>query len=291
MSVKATLLKRGTSAERSFSAEKHDFHHFLKIWHYHSELELVYIIQSDGTQFIGDNIDRFKAGELMLIGSNLPHMYQNDEAYFEKNSKLRATAIAIHFNSNFLSTNLGEVPELSSIQTMINRSKFGLKFSLATKNIVGPMIQSLLDLDGFEKMFLFLKILHLLANAADTRTIASPGFTNHFNKAANTRLDKIYDFVLNNFQEELAVDQVADLVSMNKSSFCRYFKRTTQKTFTDFLNEVRIGYACKMLMEKKMGVLEISYHCGYNNVSHFNRQFRKKTNMSPTEYTSQRIKA
>jgi AraC-like DNA-binding protein len=291
MLVKATLLKRGTSPEQSFSVGKHDFQHFLKVWHYHSALELVYIIQSEGTQFIGDNIDRFKAGDLMLLGSNLPHMYQNDEAYFEEASSLRAEAIAIHFDLHFLKNNIEEVPEFSIIQTMINRSKFGLKFSLETKDKIGPMIQSLLNLKGFEKMLLFLKILNLMSKAVDVKTIASPGFINHFKAAEDTRLDKIYDYVLHNFQEDLAIDQVADLVSMNKSSFCRYFKRTTQKTFTDFLNEVRIGYACKMLMERKMGVLVISYHCGYNNVSHFNRQFRKKTNMSPTEYVLQRNNA
>lgn len=287
MLVKATLLKRGTSPEQSFSVGKHDFQHFLKVWHHHSELELVYIIQSEGTQFIGDNIDRFKAGELMLVGSNLPHMYQNDEAYFEESSTLRAEAIAIHFDLQFLKNNIQEVPEFSSIQTMINRSKFGLKFSLETKNRIGPMIQSMLNLEGFERLLVFLNVLNLLSKAPDVKTIASPGFINHFNEVEDSRLDKVYDHVLNNFQEEITVDQVADLVSMNKSSFCRYFKRITQKTFTEFLNEVRIGFACKMLMGKQMGVLEISYYCGYNNISHFNRQFRKRMNFSPTEYMSQ----
>lgn len=288
MSVKATLLKRGTKPEQSFSIRKHDFNHFLKTWHYHSELELVYIIQSEGTQFIGDNIDRFKGGDLMLLGNKLPHMYQNDESYFQEGSSLRAQAIAIHFDEQFLKNSMEEVPEFRNIQLMITRSRLGLKFSIEMSSIVGPMIQSLLDLDGFEKLLVFLNILNILSQETEVRTIAKPSFINHFTSALDSRLDTVYDFVLNNFQENLGVDQVAVLVSMNKSSFCRYFKQTTQKTFTEFLNEVRIGYACKMLMEKKMSILEISYASGYNNVSHFNRQFKNKTDMSPTEYMNHR---
>ena len=267
MSVKATLLKRGATAEQSFSIGEHKFRHFLKVWHYHPELELVYITKSQGTCFIGDNIDRFEDEELFLIGSNLPHMYQNDEAYFAKNSKLKAEAIAIHFNSNFLNTNLESIPEFGEINAMIVRSKLGLRFSSRAKDEVGHLIREIITLSGLERMITFIKVLGILSQQADIKTIASPGFINHFNETDDSRLDEIYDFVLNNFQEDLGLDQVAELVSMNKSSFCRYFKRTTQKSFTEFLNEVRIGYACKMLMEKQMGILEISYYCGYNNVT------------------------
>ncbi len=287
MSVKATLLKRGASPEHSFSVSKHDFSHFLKVWHYHTELELVYIKRSEGTRFIGDNISRFQAGELVLIGSNLPHMYQNDEAYFQEGSQLRAEAHVVHFSPTFLNTSLAEIPELRQIHLLIEKAKLGLLFTRETADTIAPLIMQLAGLHDLERMLSFLKILSILAQA-ESRTIATPGFVNHFDQAGDAKLDKVYDHVMQHFQEDIKVDDIADLVSMNKSSFCRYFKKTTQKTFTEFLNEVRIGFACKVLMEKQMGILETSYYCGYNNISHFNRQFKKKVKMSPSEYLRSR---
>lgn len=284
ISVKATLLKRGATPDHSFSVARHDFPHFLKVWHYHVELELVYIVKSEGTRFIGDNIDRFQAGELMLIGSNLPHMYQNDTDYFEPNSKKRAEAHAIHFNPAFLNTSFSDIPELLEFHTLIEKAKLGLKFSGATVEKVGAKIQSLEKMTDLSRMLGFLDILADLCRDTKATTIASSGFVNHFEQAGDLKLDKVYDYVMNHFQEDINVDDIADLVSMNKSSFCRYFKRTTQKTFTEFLNEIRIGFACKMLVERQMGILEISYYCGYNNISHFNRQFKKKMGVSPSAY-------
>uniref|UniRef100_UPI004048E050 AraC family transcriptional regulator n=2 Tax=Roseivirga sp. TaxID=1964215 RepID=UPI004048E050 len=286
--MKATLLKRNTTPDHSFAIAKHDFPNFLKIWHYHAALELVYIIKSEGTRFVGDNIDRFEAGELILLGSNLPHMYQNDEAYFKEGSKLRAEAHAIHFDPSFLKTSLLDVPEFREIHQLFERAKLGLKFSEETSKKVVHLISELEGLNSLERMIHFLSILSLLSKDKSTQTIANPGFVNHFEKMESPKLKKVYDYVMNNFQESIEVNHIADLVSMNKSSFCRYFKQTTQRTFTEFLNEVRIGFACKMLMEKQMSILEISYHSGYNNISHFNRQFRKKMQQSPTEYIQQR---
>ena len=279
ISVKATLLKRGATPDHSFSVARHDFPHFLKVWHYHVELELVYIVRSEGTRFIGDNIDRFQAGELMLIGSNLPHMYQNDSSYFDRNSEKRAEAFAVHFNPEFLKTSFANIPELLGFHNLIEKAKLGLKFSGKTVDKVGPKIQSLEKMNDLQRMLGFLDILSDLCSDTHATTIASPGFVNHFEQAGDLKLDKVYDYVMTHFQEDINVDDIADLVSMNKSSFCRYFKRTTQKTFTEFLNEIRIGFACKMLVERQMGILEISYYCGYNNISHFNRQFKKKMGM------------
>lgn len=288
MSVRATLLKRHTTPDHSFAIAKHDFPNFLKIWHYHTALELVYIVKSEGTRFVGDNIDRFKAGELILLGSNLPHMYQNDEAYFKEDSTLRAEAYALHFDPLFLKTSLADVPEFREIHQLLERAKLGLKFSEGTTQRVSLLISELSSLNDLDRMIHFLSVLSLLSKDKFAQVIASPGFVNHFEKTEGSKLEKVYDYVMNNFQEGIEINHIADLVSMNKSSFCRYFKQTTQRTFTEFLNEVRIGFACKMLMEKQMSILEVSYHCGYNNISHFNRQFRKKMQLSPSEYIQQR---
>jgi len=267
---------------------RHDFQHFLKLWHYHEELELVCIEKSEGTRFIGDSIDRFEAGDLLLIGSNLPHMFQNDPVYFEAESTARAVAHVIHFHPRFLNTDLSSIPEFMQVDQMLKDAVLGIRFSKKAAKAVREDIAKINELNGAPSMLSLLSILNRLSQDAYS-TIASPGFVSQFEGVSDARLGQVYDYVMNHFQEKISIEEVADLVNMNKASFCRYFKRITQKTFTDFLNDIRIGFACKMLLENQMSILEVCYYCGYNNVSHFNRQFRKKMKLSPSDYQKSRL--
>ena len=165
----------------------------------------------------------------------------------------------------------------------------GLKFSGTSNQEIGELMLEMSTSVDLDKLLLLLKILGLLCKHPHAQTIASPGYINHFAEERDARLDKVYDYVMKNFQKEVAVQDLAALASMNKSSFCRYFKKTTQKTFTGFLNDVRIGFACKLLTEMDMNVSEVSYRCGYNNISYFNRQFKKKKGMSPSDYQKYRV--
>lgn len=286
--MKATLLRRGATPDQSFMMARHDFPHFLKLWHYHEELELVLIEKSEGTRFIGDSIDRFEENELLLIGSNLPHMFQNDQAYFEADSEARAIAHVVHFHPQFLHTEVGLIPEFIQLAQLLKDAALGVRFSKNATMAVSADIARLNELSGAASLIGLLNILNTLSQDQYT-TIASPGFVSQFEGVSDERLGLVYDYVMNHFQEKISIEVVADLVSMNKASFCRYFKRITQKTFTDFLNDIRIGFACKMLLENQMSILEVCYHCGYNNVSHFNRQFRKKMKLSPSSYQKSRL--
>ncbi len=290
ISVKATLLRRGSTPDQSFMMSRHDFQHFLKLWHYHEELELVFIEKSEGTRFIGDSIDRFETNDLLLIGSNLPHMFQNDKAFFEPDSTARAVAQVIHFHPQFLNTQLGQIPEFIPLDQLLKDAALGIRFSKKATEAVNDEIAKINELSGAASLICFLNILNILSQD-DYTTIASPGFVSQFEGVSDERLGQVYDYVMNHFQEKISIEEIADLVSMNKASFCRYFKRITQKTFTDFLNDIRIGFACKMLLENHMSILEVCYHCGYNNVSHFNRQFRKKMKLSPSAYQRSRVKS
>ena len=288
LSVKATLLRRGATPHQSFMMARHDFPHSLKVWHYHEELELVLVERSEGTRFIGDSIDRFEANDLLLIGSNLPHMFQNDQAYFEPESEARAIASVVHFHPRFLHTEMGRIPEFMQLNQLLKDAALGIKFSKNATQTVRDQIAGLNELNGAASLISLLSILNTLSQDQYS-TIASPGFVSQFEGVSDERLGQVYDYVMNHFQEKISIEEVADLVSMNKASFCRYFKRITQKTFTDFLNDIRIGFACKMLLENQMSILEVCYHCGYNNVSHFNRQFRKKMKLSPSSYQKSRL--
>jgi AraC-like DNA-binding protein len=255
----------------------------LKIWHYHPELELVYIAKSTGTRFIGDGIEKFSEGDLVLIGKNLPHMWLNDEVYFEADSDLVSEAIAIHFKEDFLGLGFFEAIEMKPILQLIKRAAQGIKFSNIDNKII-ERIKKLHSLEPFEKTIKLVEILYKLANHEEYQLMSSPGFLNSFNKTDNKGLDEIYEFVFKNFNQPIGSKDVAEIAKMNPSAFSRFFKRIHRKTFTRYLNEIRIGYACKLLIENKNNITPVCYESGFNNISNFNRHFKSITGMSPSDY-------
>jgi len=281
--MKLHLLNRASLQNSSFTVTQNRYTHFLKIWHYHPELELVYIGKSTGTRFIGDGIEKFSEGDLVLIGKNLPHMWLNDEVYFETDSGLVSEAIAIHFKDDFLGTGFLDTMEMKPILQLIKRAGQGIKFSNIDHKVI-ENIKKLHKLEPFEKTIKFIQILYKLANHEEYQLLSSPGFLNSFNKTDNKGLDEIYEFVFKNFNQPIGSKDVAEIVKMNPSAFSRFFKRIHRKTFTRYLNEIRIGYACKLLIENKNNITPVCYESGFNNISNFNRHFKSITGMSPSEY-------
>tara|TARA_R110000868_G_scaffold157160_2_gene384294 strand:+ start:3406 stop:4272 length:867 start_codon:yes stop_codon:yes gene_type:complete len=281
--MKLHLLNRASLQNSSFTVTQNSYSHFLKIWHYHPELELVYIAKSTGTRFIGDGIEKFSEGDLVLIGKNLPHMWLNDEVYFEADSDLVSEAIAIHFKEDFLGMGFFDAIEMKPISQLIKRAAQGIKFSNIDHKLI-EKIQKLHTLEPFEKTIKLLEILFKLANHEEYQLLSSPGFLNSFNKTDNKGLDEIYEFVFKNFNQPIGSKDVAEIAKMNPSAFSRFFKRIHRKTFTRYLNEIRIGYACKLLIENKNNITPVCYESGFNNISNFNRHFKSITGMSPSDY-------
>ncbi|WP_034040476.1 AraC family transcriptional regulator [Wocania ichthyoenteri] len=282
--MKLHLLDRSTKlSNASFTIRNNSYPNFLKIWHYHPEFELVTILKSSGTRFIGDNIEQFNVNEIVLIGKNLPHMWLNDREYFEKNSKLEAQAIAIHFKEDFAGETFFTMPEMNAIKKLFENAQYGIRFS-GDLTLAIKRIKKLDDLNGFDKTISFLKVLNLLANHQEYKLLSSIGFVNSFKKTGRTNLAEVYEYIIKNFKDRITLEDVANIACMNPTAFSRVFKRVNRKTFSEYLNEVRIGYACKLLMEEKYNISEICFESGFNNISNFNRQFKKTTNYSPTEY-------
>ncbi|GJM33305.1 MAG: hypothetical protein DHS20C18_23060 [Saprospiraceae bacterium] len=222
----------------------------------------------------------------MLLGSNLPHMMKNDPAYFEEGSGLEAEALVIHFLPDFLAAAIKNIPEFSILDRLLKRSGQGILFSgNKHKKEVATLMKQMLEGDDFSRVLNFLALLKILAEEKDYQFISSQGYVNSLSYS-NSRLDKVYEYVMNNFDDpSITLDHVAEIAHMNKSSFCRYFKKITQKTFSSFLNEIRVGYSCKILLEQdKKNISEISYLSGFNNISNFNRQFKMMVGMSPIKY-------
>lgn len=280
--MKLHLLDR-SNATASISVRKNSYANFLKIWHYHPELELVTVLKSQGTRFIGDSIKKFQPKDVVLIGKNLPHMWLNDPEYFEGDSSLKAEAISIHFKEDFLGETFLQLPEIKPIADLFERAGQGIQF----KNVPKSLRQAIIDLDtetDFNKTHQFIKILHELALHNDFKTLASAGYVASFKLEASKLSNKVMAYIFKNFNQDIDLQTVADLVNMNPSAFSRSFKRVHRKTFSKYVNEIRIGYACKLLMENELSVSAIAYESGFNNLSNFNRQFKIIKKISPTEY-------
>ncbi|MCG2460744.1 AraC family transcriptional regulator [Flavobacteriaceae bacterium F89] len=281
--MKLHLLNRRSAHNHSFKVTHNRYPNFLRIWHHHPELELVLVSKSTGTRFIGDSIEKFGPGEVVLIGKDLPHMWLNDDIYFQGKSDLTAEAVAAHFKEDFLGSQIFMVPEMKHIGALFERASQGIKFESVTPTII-ERIHRLPVLENFEKAIGLLEILHLLAMHREYKLLCSKGFTNSLGEGEDINMDKANAYIFKNFNTPIGSKDVATVLNMNPSAFSRYFKRIHRKTFTKYINEIRIGYACKLLMEEKNTVTAVCYESGFNNISNFNRQFKQLTGMSPSEY-------
>lgn len=281
--MKPQLLTRKNPFDRSFTAQKHSYSNFLNVWHYHPELELVYILESTGTRFIGDSIQKFKKGDLVLLGENLPHLWQNDPEYFHKDSGLMAEAYSIHFNKHFAGGDFFSLPEMDPISTLFQTAMQGILFTGPGRDKAASMLPTFIISTGYRKFICLLELLMMLAQETDFELLSSKGFTAPLD-STDGRMGKIYSFTFAHFKQNITLEEVASRVALNPTAFCRYFKGLTKKTYSQFLNEIRIGFACKLLMEGHFNISEVAFESGFNNLSNFNRQFKNKMALSPSQY-------
>ena len=281
--MKLRLLNRSSSDNSSFTTKVNKYPCFLKVWHYHPELELVVILKSQGTAFIGDSMEYFDKGDVFLIGENTPHMWLNDKIYFKKHSKLIAQAIAIHFKKEFLGSAFFKTPEMIHILELFDRSRLGIKF-LNINSKIKEDIDEMTKLKGYEKTISFLNILNNLSKHKEYKLLSNHGFINEFQIKKSKVLDKAHAYIFKNFNKDISLKEVANIANMNSSAFSRLFKKVNRKTYSRYLLELRIGYACKLLLEGKSNIFTICYDVGFNNISNFNRQFKLIMKCTPTEY-------
>jgi AraC-like DNA-binding protein len=287
--MKLHFLDRTDLFNNSVSVHHTNHPHFLKLWHYHEHIELVVILKSTGTRFVGDSIEKFHEGEIILLGKNLPHMWLNDKAYFRNNSELKAQAVAIHFKEDFVGKNFFDIPEMSSINILLERAKRGIKFATLNIELISE-IKKMVALNNFDKVIRTIEILNVLSKENDYSLLSTSGFLNSYHKTEDNKLEDVYAYLFNNFKNQITLNDVAKIAFMNPAAFSRYFKKVNRKNFSKYLNEIRIGYACKLLIEQKYNITDICFESGFNNLSNFNRQFKSITKYSPTEYLKDHTK-
>ncbi|NHN24463.1 AraC family transcriptional regulator [Flavobacterium jejuense] len=251
------------------------------IWHYHPEIELVYVNGGSGKRQIGSHISYYTDGDLILIGSNLPHCGFTNE---QTGNKIETV---IQMKPDFLGNDFLDIIEMRKIQNLIKQARVGIAFDNETKRYVGAQIEMMQSQKPFERLLSFLKILNDLAISNDTIFLNADGFSLETQVQDNDKINIIFNFVKDRFYEPITLDEVAKLVSMTVPSFCRFFKKITNKTFTSFVNEYRLVHACKLLAEKPISITEISFESGFNNFSHFNKLFKQHTGKSASQYRNE----
>lgn len=282
--MQAQYFKLTKQFHQSISIRQDVRPYFYNEWHYHSELELVYVVKGEGTRFIGNNISQFSAGDLVLLGANLPHVWKSENHYSKPESKKKVSVIILHFPHNFCGDLFWELPEVAPVKKLLEQSHLGISYPLPSQHTVKKQLKKMLELSPFNRLLALLSLLNDLSVIEEKEVLSSIPFADHYQKHQSKRIDRIYNYILNNFEKKIELEDVASLANMTSSSLCRFFKQKTHKSLCEFINEVRIGYACKLMISGELTVSDICFRCGYNNLSYFNRQFKKITSESPSQY-------
>lgn len=259
---------------RSFSMMVNPRLSDLFFWHSHPEYELVYITGATGTRHVGEHISTYDGSDLVLIGANIPHLN------FDYGVQSDYRKVVIHLKKAFVENQFAHAPELLDIQRLFERSQYGIAFTGSRKTEIGETLFELDSLPAFDQYQLLLKILNDLSQAADFILLHDHPYLNNFNNKSHERIQSIYAFVDKNYHRKIKLEEVAQLSFMTKEAFCRYFKKTTTYSFTNFLNRYRISHAKRYLMSGDT-VSEACHKAGFESLSYFNRVFNKITGENP----------
>jgi AraC-like DNA-binding protein len=278
--MKPIFKKVDSKSEEAFVARIDEFAQFYNKWHFHPELELTHIVKGRGTRFVGDNIEFFKDGDLILIGSNLPHVWKNQN----KESEL-SVARVVQFLPNFMGEDILKLVEFKNIQKLLIKSSFGLKIEGEVKVLILGFLNKLFKTeDPLERIILIIKMLDCLGTSDETIPISKSLFLVELDKQNKDRLNRVIDYTITNFASKIMLEDVASISNMSVSNFCKFFKVRVKKTYVQYLTEVRIGMSCKMLIENQLSINRIAYDSGFVNISNFNRAFKLNKNMTPFSY-------
>ena len=265
--------------ESSFSIRRDSS--FGSLWHYHPELELHYLIRGEGVRFIGDNISNFSDGEIVLLGENLPHKWHCREDDITQDG---VEAIVLHFSSNFMGKDMLSLPEARLLPLLFEKAKRGMVIINGSRDKLIPLIEAVLKAEGLERLIALLSILKVLSETKDYHEVTRKSSFYQSNKYETDRLNVVCSYTMANYSQPISLEQIAAISNVTVTSFCRYFKLMTNKTYYDFLTEIRISHACHFLIEDKMSVDQIADKCGFYNISNFYRQFKKVIGVTPLTY-------
>ncbi|HNV28054.1 MAG TPA: AraC family transcriptional regulator [Cyclobacteriaceae bacterium] len=251
-------------------------------WHYHPEYELIFIAGADGTRHIGDHISRFKGSDLVFMGPNIPHLN------FDFGIRTEYEKIVIQLQEDFLQAALADIPELSDIRTLFSKARRAIAFNGETKRAVGEKLKEMIQQNHFRQWIVLLEIFQLLATSTESEVLNISPIEHNYNLKEQERIKKIYRYVEEHYHEKVDIKEVVDLCNLSTAAFCRYFKRMTNMTFTEFLNQYRVNQAKKLLL-KNCNVSEACFESGFTNLSYFNKTFNRYAQENPMHFKKRHV--
>lgn len=282
--MKPHLLKVPTEPSHSFSLRQERVPNINNRWHYHAEVELIQFHRGTGTQFVGDNIKRFGPGDIVLVGTNLPHYWRYDEDCFRGQSPDGPYATVVHFLENFWGDRFLNLPENKPLKTVLEKARSGLLLTGTLTAYVAELMEKLRHVDGPLRIMTLIDCLLAIAQSNELTVLSSIGFQYDLSESENERVNAIYEYTLSHFSQRITLEKIASVAGLVPNSFCRYFKSRTGKTYSQFLTEIRVGAACKLLIEDWIGIKQICFESGFNNASCFHQRFKDITGKSPQHY-------
>jgi AraC-like DNA-binding protein len=279
-----------TQQNNAFQIMKVQESYFFPSWHFHPEYEIMLVQEGTGMRFVGDSVERFEAGDLVFFGSNIPHLYRSDAAYYEKDSRLTSKATVVYFKADFLGQNFWDLPDVLPLKKLLSLSQRGIRFKGSAGKELEKRICKLDERnDGIEKIISLLSILKAMSETKEYDLLSSSVFTRYVEEDDCVRMNRVYQYIMDNYTESPSLQQISEVANMSTTAFCRYFKSRTNKTYTQFLNEIKIGNACRLLVDDNQSISQVCFEIGFNNFTHFNSQFKKIMGLTPREYQYRHI--
>lgn len=283
--MKPIFEKINKPEDQSFYLEEVTKPYFPDPWHFHPEIEILYVREGYGIKYVGDSISPFFPGDLVIIGSDTPHVWSCSSDYLNMENNRISSAICIQFMEDMLEKSLRDIPEFHKIHAFLNESKRGMRFENRTRNLLIKRIEELPGLMGMRRLIGLLTILDIMSTSSEVKYLSSPNYKPVIlNSEEKDRMEIIYRYVIQNYSNKIFLDEIASIVNLTPQSFCRFFKSRTAKVFSSFVNEVRIGNSCKNLIENKYTISQVCFQSGFNYLSNFNRQFKRIKGMTPSEF-------
>lgn len=280
--MKPLLMRHTEPINESFKLWRNGNPYLHNPWHYHPECELTYVLHGSGSLFIGDEVTSYNDGELVIIGPNLPHEYRSNIKEFPDNY---SESLSVHFDLHFLGKNFYNLAEAKVLNDFLFLAARGISIQdESVKKSLRSVLEKLFISNGLPKICLILELFHLLTQSKQNRIFSSRSFAGSIERTDDNRINEVYQYVMKNFTRNVTIHEAASLINMTSTSFCRFFKDRTHKSFIQYVTEVRVGYACRLLLAGEMPIAQIAYSSGFNNLSHFNKQFKLLKNQTPTQF-------
>ncbi len=257
-------------------------------WHYHQESELSFITEGSGKRIVGDSVEEFHPGDLIFIGPRIPHVWFSEESFKRQHSGRTLESVYLLFNQDILPAGLTALPEFRNVKRALTLSERGIRIAGDTLNQVSRIMLQLPYLPELKRLTYFYEILDLIGTSTSFAYLAGEKYIRSRFATPNHRVRNIHEHLMKNYREEISLEEIAEIVHMAPASACRFFKSSTGMTIFEYLNKVKIDYSCQLLLNTDQNIVDISYDCGFNNLSHFNKQFRKLIGKTPSEFRSLR---